>query len=272
LSAFALNSLFALLDLGPWKPVITALLLPPVPLLVLVLLGAALMRGRRAWGWSITLLAVLGLWLSACNGAGRLFEQWVLQPPPALDEARMRRIQADPRNKAIVVLGGGVEPLAPEYRASNLAAPSLERLRYGLWLSREVGVPVAFSGGIGWSRTEGATEAEVASRIASHDFRHPLRWTESASRDTRQNAAFTVALLQRAGVKHIVLVTHGWHMPRALRAFEDVARPAGMQVEAAPMGLTSRSESLLLDWMPSAFGFQRVRQAVRESLGRLVGA
>lgn len=268
-----MNSLFALLEIDSWKPVITALLLPPVPLLVLVLAGAGLLvRQRRAWGWGLTLLAVLGLWLSACNGAGRLFEQWVLQPPPALDQARMRRIQADPKNKAIVVLGGGVEPYAPEYGVSNLAATSLERLRYGLWLSREVGVPVAFSGGIGWARTEGASEAEVASRIASHDFRHPLRWTESQSRDTRQNAAHTVALLKRAGITQIVLVTHGWHMPRAMRAFEDAARPAGMQVEPAPMGLNLRSESPLLDWLPSDFGFKRMRQAVRESLGQLVGA
>jgi uncharacterized SAM-binding protein YcdF (DUF218 family) len=272
-SAIALNDLFALLDLHAWKPVLTALLLPPVPLLALVLLGAHGMTRRRGWGWVLILLAVAGMWLSACNGAGRLLEQWVLRPPSALAPERIQALKADPKNTAIVVLGGGVEALAPEYGTGNLAPLSLERLRYGLWLSRETGVPVAFSGGIGWSGTlGGASEAEAAARIAAHDFRLPLRWTEAESRDTRQNAGYTVALLKGSGITRIVLVTHGWHMPRGLRAFEDAARPAGMQVEAAPMGLAAGSDVPVLHWLPSGHGFQRVRHALREWLGRLVGA
>ena len=267
-----MNDLFAQLGLHAWKPLLTALLLPPVPLLVLVLVGAGWIPRRRGWGWTLVLLAVAGLWLSACNGVGRWFEQSVLQPPPALTPARIQAMKADPKNTAIVVLGGGVEAVAPEYGAGNLASPSLERLRYGLWLSRETGVPVAFSGGIGWSGVQGATEAEVAARIAAHDFRLPLRWMESESRDTRQNAGYTVPLLKGSGITRIVLVTHGWHMPRALRAFEDAARPAGMQVEPAPMGLASGSDAPVLHWLPSAHGFQRLRQGLREWLGRLVGA
>lgn len=268
----ALNSLFSLLGIESWKPFAAALLLPPVPFLVVVLIGARLMLPRRAWGWTFTVLGVLGLWLGACSGAGRLLERLLLQPPPALVSERIQQIKADTKTRAIVVLGGGAEALAPEYGVSNLAAPSLERLRYGMWLSRETGVPVAFSGGTGWAQSQGVAEAEVAARIAAQEFQRPLRWVEAESRDTRQNAAYSVALLKRSGITQILLVTHGWHMPRAMAAFVDAAGPAGMRVEAAPMGLASRVESQALDWLPSAIGFQRVRNALRESLGRLMGA
>lgn len=267
-----MNSLFALLGIESWKPVLTALLLPPVPLLLLLLVGARLMLPRRNWGWSFIALAVLGLWFSACAATGRLLEVFLLQPPPALAPERIRQLKADPNDKAIVVLGGGVEPFAPEYRAGNLAATSLERLRYGLWLSRETGLPVAFSGGLGWAGEQGPAEAEVAARIAAQEFQRPLRWTEAQSRDTRQNAAHSVALLKRSGITQIVLVTHGWHMPRAARAFDEAAQAAGMRIEPAPMGLAPTGESAVLNWLPSAHGFQRVRHALRESLGRWMGA
>ena len=58
----------------------------------------------------------------------------------------------------------------------------------------------------------------------------PLRWTEDRSRDTRENAAATVALLRAAGVRQIVLVTHASHMPRAMR----LARIAGLNAAAFP--------------------------------------
>ena len=67
----------------------------------------------------------------------------------------------------------------------------------------------------------GSTEAAIADRIAREEFGLPLRWREDRSRDTRENAAASVRLLRAAGVRRIVLVTHAWHMPRALRAFQE---------------------------------------------------
>lgn len=266
-----------LVDLGiaSWKPVLTALALPPVPFLLLSLLAAALMRRRPGWGWSLTVLGVAGLWLTSTAGAGRWLEHHVLHVPPPLGGARIEALRAEARagRAAIVVLGGGVEPFAPEYGAATLAPASLERLRYGLWLSRETGLPVAFSGGRGWAQPQqGTSEAEAAARIASQEFDRPLRWLESRSRDTRENAAQTVPLLQRAGVTHLVLVTHGWHMPRALRNFEAAAAAAAVRIEPAAMGLATRDASPALDWLPSADGFRRVRNALREALGSLAGA
>jgi uncharacterized SAM-binding protein YcdF (DUF218 family) len=269
------NSLFVLLGIETWKPIVAALLLPPVPFLLLILIGARLILPRRGLGWSIILLSVAGMWLTTTIGFARVVERFALGVPSALSSDRLAQIKADAKAKgtyAIVVLGGGLEPFAPEYGVSSLSAASLERLVFGTWLSRETGVPMAFSGGAGWAQRQSATEAEVAARIAAQELGRPVKWIEDQSRDTRENASRSVPLLKRAGVTHILLVTHGWHMPRAKRAFDEQAAPAGMQVEAAPMGLGSRAEGPALDWLPTTQGTTRTRQAMREWFGRAFGA
>lgn len=272
-----MNQTFSLLGLAAWKPVLGGLLLPPVPLLLLVLIGAIALRARRAWGgWAAGLGLVL-LWLSGCSGFAQLLTQHVLKPPAALSAARIAavRVEAartDPGHGwAIVVLGSGMEPMAPEYRMANLSALSIARLRYGIWLSRQTGAPLLFSGGVGWSQSAGPAEAAVAARIAAQEFGRPLRWTEERSRDTRENAAFSVAELKSAGVAHLLLVTHGWHMPRALRAFEQAAG-GSMSIDPAPMELAAPADRPLLQWMPSTHGMTLVRQIARELLGYAAGA
>jgi uncharacterized SAM-binding protein YcdF (DUF218 family) len=269
------NSLFVFLGIESWKPFLTALMLPPVPLLLMILVGARLMLPRRGWGWSLIVTGVVLLWLSTCVGSAIFIEEFLLRPGPALKADRIAQLKAEAKSKlstAIVVLGGGVEPLAPEYGVSNLTYSSLERLRYGVWLGRETGLPVAFSGGTGWSSKQSMPEAEVAARIAAQDFNRPLRWTESESRDTRENAGRSIALLKRSGITHIVLVTHGWHMPRSLSAFQEAGTPAGVSIEPAPMGLARRNMGAGFDWLPTNDGVMRVRNDLRELLGRLMGA
>lgn len=269
-----MNSLFTSLGIDAWKPVVTALLLPPVPLLLLVLIGARLILPRRGLGWLFVLLGLVLMWLTATTGTARLLQQLTLPPQAALSLDRLRELRSDVQAKkpvAIVVLGGGAEAYAPEYGVSNLQDTSLERLRYGLFLARETGAPLAISGGTGWGAGDAAPEARVAAKIASEDFGRPVRWIEDQSRDTRENAGRTVALLRPAGITHIVLVTHGWHMPRAMRAFTEAAGP-GITVEAAPMGLARHVDSPALEWLPSARGFEMNRQLLRELGGRLAGA
>ena len=270
-----MNGLFVMFGIETWKPVLTALLLPPVPFLLLLLLGARLLLPRRGLGWLVILFSVAMLWVSACTGTAQFLSQFVLHPPGALTSGRIKALKADARQPAaIVVLGAGAEPYAPEYGVSNLTRLSVERLRYGIWLGRETGIPVAFSGGVGWaSSDEGKTEAQVASQIAAQEFGRPLKWLEDKSRDTRENANFTIALLKPLGIKHIVLVTHGWHMPRAVRAFEEAAgKGSDIQIEAAPMGLARAVESPALTWIPSNHGITEVRNIVHELFGRIAGA
>jgi uncharacterized SAM-binding protein YcdF (DUF218 family) len=269
----AMNSLVSDMGLATWKPLLTALLLPPVPLLLLLVCAALLLWARRALGWVLLLPAVVGLWLSACAGVGEALTAMMLKPPMALEPLKIQALQRQVqtrRNVAIVVLGGGREAYAPEYRAGNLSRPSLERLRYGVWLARETGAPIAFSGGVGWAQTGSQTEAQIAARIAASEFGRPLAWTETESRDTRENAGRTIALLLGSNIAELVLVTHGWHMPRALRAFNE-ASAGRLTITAAPMGLARRVDRASLAWVPTTEGFEQVRATLRERVALALG-
>jgi uncharacterized SAM-binding protein YcdF (DUF218 family) len=268
-----MNSLLSLLGIEAWKPVLTALVLPPIPLIVLSLVGARAILWRRGVGWLLMLLSAAGLWLSCTTAFAEWLTRVTLQPPAALGEqgiAELRRDVSAHKPVAIVVLGAGSEARAPEYGLSNLSAASLERLRYGIWLSRATGAPIAFSGGAGYESEVGTAEAQIAARVAEREFLRPLNWAEDQSHDTRENALRSVALLKPAGVTRIVLVTHGWHMRRALRKFHEAAR-GEMQIVPAAMGLAPQVERPILRWIPSYQGFSLARQALKEDLGLLLG-
>lgn len=260
------------------KPLLSVLALPPVPLLLLAVWGvrSAGSRQHRAAGWIMLAVALMGLWFASCTVLGDAVERVVLRPPPALSDARLSELKQLPaaRKLAIVVLGGGREPLAPEYAEAHLAPRSMQRLHYAHWLARRLGAPLMFSGGVGREQPDGPAEADIASRISERDYGRRLRWTESQSRDTRENAAASVAMLAADGITDIVLVTHGWHMPRAQRAFEEASQRQRqpMSVVAAPMGLARRTERALFRWLPSAEGFTHVRTTVREGIGLLMGS
>lgn len=276
-----LNDLLSRLGVEGLKPVLGALVLPPVPWLLLVLAGAALLRRLRGLGWLLLLCGVCAIWLGSSEAVSDLLRERMLGRLQALGPAQIAQLttgqEQGPQSRAttaIVVLGGGRERDAPEYDAPNLRPLAVERLRYGLWLARRTGLPVAYSGGVGHAQDDGPSEAQIASRIAAQQFGQPLRWLEDRSRDTRENAQRSIALLRRDGISRIVLVTHGWHMRRSLRAFEQAARAAGadMQIVPAPMGMATHQQRALLRWLPSSDGFVHTREVLREYLGLLAGA
>lgn len=266
-----MNEIILTLGIESWKPLISALVLPPVPLLVLVLVGARLMFRRRLLAWFLILLGVTGLWLMCTPAIGKFLVNGLLRPPPSLTSDEISELKKSPRT-AIVVLGGGSRLLAPEYGVASLNARSIERLRYGVWLARETGLPLAFSGGLGHGAKPGPTEADIAARIAERDFGRPLRWLETASRDTRENALRTVALLQPQGIEKIVVVTHSYHMSRALRNFERADQSHKMKFVGAPIGGPIPGLPVAFDWLPSPSGFDATWVALHEWLGILSGA
>lgn len=270
------NDLIMSLGLEGWKPLVTALLLPPAPFLLMVLVGARLMFRRRLLAWCLVLLGVAGVWFSATPALGKLMRQTVHPVPLPISDERIAELAkaADNRRTAIVVLGGGLRELSPEYRMSNLSPASVERLRYGIWLARQTRLPLVFTGGLGHGARPGATEAEIASRIAEQEFRFPLRWTEDRSRDTAENGLLTVPLLKADGIQQVVLVSHDYHLRRAMRAFERGAEHAGvtMRFEPAPMGMRPPHEWELADFLPSRTGFFDNHLVLHEWLGYLLGA
>ena len=272
-----MNDVLVALGLEGLKPALGGLLMPPAPLLLMALLGGWLMaRRRRTLGWTLLLGGLAGLWLMSTLAVGNALVDGLTRPPPSLDPAAVNRLNRSPKT-AIVVLGGGARRLSPEYASADLTPLGQERLRYGLWLARQTELPVLFSGGLANGATGTATEAEIAQRIARRDFGANVRWAESRSRDTNENAQFSVSMLRAEGIERIVLVTHAFHMQRSMAAFaRAVRRGSGgggdIQLVAAPMGFRSGSAWGLLAWLPSAEGFTRSQWAVHEWLGWMAGA
>ena len=259
------------------KPFALTLLLPPVPFLLLILLGALMLRRaskRPRWGQLAIGIGLIGIWLSASEGLGQLLTHQLLQTPPALnaeDVSVLAHRSQHQGDVAVLVLGGGARQFVPEYGGASLNAISLARLRYGVWLAKKINAPLGFSGGIGWTAKRlKVSEASIAERSAREEFGKPLRWVEGSSRDTRENAAISVQQLRADGIKKIVLVTHEQHMPRALKAFIAAAN-SEIEILAAPVGLSRDGMSDLLDWAPSDDGFLRVRYAIYEWIGLKVG-
>lgn len=266
-----MNEIFLTLGIESWKPYLSVLLLPPVPLLVLVLLGARLMFRRRLLAWLLVLLGVLGIWLSCTTGTAYVLQTWLLKPPPPLMEAQITELKKAPRT-AIVVLGGGRRLRAPEYGMSTLHERTAERLRYGVWLSRETSLPLAFTGGVGHGTEPGTSEAEIAARVAEREFSRPLRWAEGESRDTRENALKTVPMLQAQGIEQVILVTHSYHMPRAMKNFRQADPTGKMRLVAAPMRAPPGVRLRAFDWLPTSEGAENVRMVLHELSGLMFGA
>jgi uncharacterized SAM-binding protein YcdF (DUF218 family) len=83
--------------------------------------------------------------------------------------------------------------------------------------------------------------------------------------DTADEARAAAALCRGHGWKHVLLVTSGWHMPRAAWLF----RHAGVDFTPFPVGFQRdpRRPRVLLDFFPHADALGTTEIALRESYG-----
>lgn len=228
------------------------LLLPPLNLLLLGTVGFWLARRRPRLGHSLLGLALLGLWLLATPWvAGRLLATLELPYAP------IRGGEAE----AIVILGGGLRYDAPEFGGGDtLNARTLERVRYGARLQRLTGTPVLVTGGA----PEGeSAEGPLMKAVLEAEFGVPVAWVEERSANTRENARFSAPLLRAAGIRRIYLVSHVWHLPRAIPEFER----EGFAVVAAGTGYQSSGDSHFFDFLPSASALMSSYYACHEWVG-----
>lgn len=238
------------------------LFIPPTSLLLLLLIA---WLGWRRWPrFSRALLGVslLCLWVLSMPvvGGGMLgVLEARFQPVNELDAAQLASAQA------IVVLGGGRTSDTREYEGDTVNGRSLARLRYGAHLHRELGLPVLLTGGRVHERDR-ISEAQLMADVMQKEFRLPVAWQENNSRTTAENARLSAEMLKQQQIDTVLLVTHAWHMPRAVAVFGE----EGLHVIPAPMGFTDVQPSNLLNWLPSPSALQSSYFALHEWLGGLV--
>ena len=229
-------------------------LLLPIGLLLLIVAGCILLHKRcsRA-GWTLTIVGIGSmLALSMPITAQRLMhtlEVYAPASPTDLEQAQ-----------ALVVLGNGIEQDQPEYAADALNGYTLERIRYAAFLYQRHDLPILVTGG---SPLGGEAEGWVMKRELETLFSVPVRWLETESNNTAQNAEFSRRILQQAGVDRIALVTHAWHMPRAKAAFER----AGFTVVPAPTSFQTTAMPGVMKFVPQAHYLDMSNIALREWLG-----
>jgi uncharacterized SAM-binding protein YcdF (DUF218 family) len=240
------------------KKLVAALILPPAGPLLLALCGLWLTQARsrhwRSGGLWLATLSLLGLLVLSLPVVGRaLMAPLEIHPP--VTPMQLRQVQA------IVILGGGTYFDAPEYGGDTVGLATLERLRYGARLARTSRLPLLVTGG---APVGGRPEGELMREVLEGEFGVAVRWVESASQDTTENAALSATMLKAAGVTRIALLSNAWHLPRAIPLFER----QGLAVTPAPMAFSTAPPAGWTGFLPGSFGTSR--EALHEHLGRLV--
>lgn len=244
--------------------IVTLLVLPPTCFFVLLLLGLLLKRRWPRLGSGFLWLLLMVVYLSTTPFvAGELMAP--LQPYGPIDAEK-----PDPEVGAIVVLGAGIYYEPPEYweastplaYAETADSLSLQRVEFAAYLARMTGIPILVSGGV-TSADPQLSVARALKQTLERDFAVPVRWIEEESRNTWLNAQHSAELLRAAGVRKIYLVTHAWHMPRAMFSFEGT----GIQAIPAPTRFVSRADPIFEDFFPSAAALLTTFYAVHEYLG-----
>jgi uncharacterized SAM-binding protein YcdF (DUF218 family) len=167
------------------------------------------------------------------------------------------------RPGVILVLGGDLRHRALEYGGDTVGGLSLERIRYGAKLHRQTGLPIMTTGGkIGKSKK---AVALVMAEALKSSFRVSVRWMEENSINTFENAKLSSEFLSAKGINAVFLVTHAWHMPRALEAFQHV----GITAIPRPLGWTVPGPGFDAgDFLPNSIALGNSAFALHEWIGR----
>lgn len=238
-------------------------LLPPLLNVALIAFGLLVMLRYKKTGFCIAFFGIFSLMLLSTPEVAyqltRLVEKYEYLEPSSIDTFKERQ------GLAIVVLGAGHYENAFEYDEPDLNSNAIRRMNYAIWISQQTGIPIMTTGGalLNYKRKHAEIMAHYAQR-----FGQEVRWKESKSRTTWENATFAADILIQEGYKDILLVTHSYHMQRSVRLFE---KAGFSNVIPAP---TEMASSMKIDGMgkwlpPSASSLNASSVAMHEILGIL---
>jgi len=240
--------------------------------LMLVALGAALLwlgrslRGvalpsRRPFQAVVALWGALWLLCTPVLGTG-LLRLW--EAPPGDPGALLVPALRD--RTALVVLSSSVMPAVPGVPArERLDAACTARTLAASRLYAALEPAGVIVTGIAPGPVPDATSRAMAELLMALGVPAGRIVRESAARNTRENARFSVALARSRGWTRLVVVTSAVHMRRSLAEF----RRAGVEPVGAPVDFVGKTFPGAGAFLPSSGGASRVGQVVHEILGFL---
>ena len=204
------------------------------------------------WGKRILVFAVILLYLS-----NSYFFVSFLSKPLKSPFPRPNLENIPPSVGAIVVLTGG-------------RFYTKLRTLYGVELYyRFKDIPLLFSGGLVDKTQDVIAEAEIAARIAENlGVPRERIIVEEESRNTYENALYTLKILKERNIKNFLLVTSGFHMYRAMAVF----RKNGITPIPVPSAYIYNryNKKIILDtdtFIPSVWAFHSLFFVLHEYLG-----
>lgn len=239
------------------RRLIETLLMPPASALWLFLLGCLLVRRWKRIGRALQVAGIAWIWLASTPLVGGALLH-SLEGEPALPATG-----ALPKAQAIVVLSAEADRFGQEYGGAVIGPMTMQRLRYGAWLQRRTGLPLLVSGGV--PGRDLRSLADLMADAAKNELGVPVRWIESRSADTRENAQFSAELLRKDGVTNVLLVSSAWHLPRAMACF----RKVGITPIGAPTAFRSPVLESWSNCLPSWAGLRDTCLGLHEWGGRL---
>jgi uncharacterized SAM-binding protein YcdF (DUF218 family) len=256
---------------------IAELLMPP-GIWILMSLGALFfLRHRQILQRILIVFALMMIWVTSTPAFAAWFthqmDSFLHWPKPVQisglphHQQSSNQVQTQAKVQAIIILGGGRRLGAKEfaeYSNQDLSKEALERVRMAAKLARQTGLPILTSGGRpDATDANDQSEAEVMSWVLKNEYALDVKWLESQSHTTQENARYSFEMLKKEQIDRVYLVTHFWHMPRAQRIFEQ----QGFQVTPIPHGFWDIQRYTPLDFYPSGSAFTSSRQVWHEVLG-----
>lgn len=231
-------------------------LVPPAINIALILFGLLVARWHRRLGGLAIVTGVMTLWLFSTLFFSSYLAVSIEKYPAADPQSIVQK-----KSQAIIVLGASHLDAASEYGVSTPTDRGLVRLHYAANLHNRTKLPIMLTGGQ-MNRLE--ILADVMDESLQSQFGITAKWHERQSETTWQNALFSAEILHPTGVTDIVLITHAYHMQRAVRLFE----LAGFNVTPAPTQLNRvypwRDWRF---WMPDVRALDLSSNVIHEYLG-----
>lgn len=236
------------------KKLITYSVVPPGMIIILLLLSLIFLRKRlklfvfflAIFIYAISIEPVKDLFIIPLEDAYKV---------PSVSEIK----SCD----AYIVLGGGINENAPDIDGvGQLSNDSMPRVisAYRLYMINKK--PIVLSGGKVYGDK---AEAQVAKKmLVSLGVKEKDIITESASKDTYENAKLVSEIAEKIKIKKIALITSAFHMKRSVMLFKKFFK----DIVPYPTDYkTARARYNVMSYMPGASNIACIAYSIKEYMG-----